>query len=140
NTYVRTEPCATVLARFVWLRLPDRFSIDFGAAGRSGLPAPVDPQPLVRIFADHRFELPVERLGVGNRVAGDRDGWIEFQHEALLARLPNRKTRDHGRAGMRRKTRERAAGTSRNSEEVDEHSLVRRHVLVDENADRLIGV
>src|SRR5579872_5468969 len=58
--------------------------IERRSPGRARFPAPVDPQPLVRVFADDGFEARMQRFGVEGGVTGHRDGWVEAQDIAAF--------------------------------------------------------
>ena len=47
---------------------------------RTGFPAAMNPQPLVRVLAHDLFQLAVQGAGVALGVAADFDGGIEAQH------------------------------------------------------------
>src|SRR5258708_36138423 len=67
---------------------------------RPRLPAPVDPEPLIRILADHALEDRMQAGGVGAKIARDRDLGIKAQHQFPLLLRPEPRTWDHGCGGM----------------------------------------
>src|SRR5690242_11287061 len=67
---------------------------------RPRLPAPVDPEPLIRILADHALEDRVQAGGVFMDIATNPHLGIEAQHEFTLLLGPEREARNHGGAGM----------------------------------------
>ena len=97
----------------------------------------MNPQPLIGILADHGFQQRVYALRVRLNVAGHLDRRIEAQDVALLGFRPQRESRNHGRSAVMRELDEGGAGAGLVPEEIDEHALVERGVLVDQNADGL---
>ena len=66
-------------------------------AGRPRLPAPVDPQPLVGIFADDFLQLGLQRLRIARRVAGHRERRVEAQHVAAAPARTRARSRESPR-------------------------------------------
>ena len=54
------------------------------ASRRPSLPPPMNPQPLIRVLADDRFQLRMDALRILNNIAGHRNLRIKPQNIALL--------------------------------------------------------
>src|SRR5713226_9523983 len=118
---MRSQLSKSVLYRFAGTpRRRCRF-VQRAFSGRPGLPAPVDPEPLIRILADHALEDRLQTGGVCLEIARDPDLGIKAQHELPLLLGPERETRNHGGAGMRGEFGESGSGARRNAEEIHEH-------------------
>ena len=106
-------------------------------AGGAGFPAAVDPEPLVRVFANGVFDRLLDGGGVGFDVAGDGDLGIEVQNVALLLSGPEGESGDDAGSAAGCDFGEGGAAAGGFSEEIDEGAGFGDHVLVDQNAYRL---
>src|SRR5579872_164671 len=104
-------------------------------ARRPGFPAPVDPQTLVRVLADDRFEPRVQRFGIRGGVAGHWHRRIEPQNVPAFLGGPYCESGNDGCAAVGRQLRETSAGRRRDPEEIHKDAGIERGVLVDEDPD-----
>ena len=106
----------------------------------AGLPAAMDPEPLVGILADEVFDDFGEFCGVGYDVgfvvagANQLYGGIEAQDVFLQLRIPYREAGDDGGVGAQGYAGETAGGAGGDAEEIHEHALRRGHVGIHEDA------
>src|SRR5262249_11737729 len=105
---------------------------------RPGLPAPVDPQPLIRVFTDDPLQMSMQDLSVKLNVAGDQQRGIEAQYVLALLLGPERESGNNRGARARCDPGEPCDGAGRDSKEIDENSIIKTCVLVDQNSDGFI--
>src|ERR1035438_3608855 len=113
--------------------------VDRRLSRRAGLPAAVDPQPLIGIGADRGFESGVQSRRVARGIARNFHRRIEPQHVAALVFHPQRVGRNYRRAAVRGDFGKAHAGAGGHAEEIDEHAGLERRVLVDQDADFVIA-
>src|SRR5579871_3247974 len=111
--------------------------IDRRLARRARLPASVNPQPLIGIFANRPLKCGVHALRVFENIAAHRNLGIEAQNIALLSVGPKREARNHGRSAVMRELHERRVGAGFDPEEIDEHAFLKRRILIDQDPHRL---
>src|SRR3954469_17124688 len=83
-----------------------------------GFPAPMNPQPLVRIAANGRLQPCMDGLSIPLNISRHLDLGLEVQHVALLCPGPYGVARHDRRAAMVRQFYERAPSAGRHSEEI----------------------
>lgn len=94
----------------------------------------MNPEPLIRIFADHAFEHGMDPLGVLLDVSGHRDLGIKAEDIALLRFGPESESRHHWRIAVVCELYESCAGARFHAEEIYEDAFRKADVLVDQNA------
>ena len=113
--------------------------VERGFAVGSSFPAAVDPKPLVRVGADGGFERVLDALGIDEGISGDADGGIELQDVFPFPWGPDSIARDDGGAGAGGEFCEGRADAGLATEEVHEEAFVEADVLIDQDADGLVG-
>ncbi|MPN39526.1 hypothetical protein SDC9_187054 [bioreactor metagenome] len=105
-------------------------------------PAPVRPQPLFRILADHGFQSGGAFLGqnfdivfgIGGGLVFDQRSHLHFEFEAVSRQAPGQFGHDRD-AGFEMKQRRRGMGPAGLSEKHGFDAFIRRRVLVDQQCD-----
>src|SRR5712671_4952207 len=111
---------------------PQIVSINRWLAFRPGLPAAVNPQPLIRVLPHVGLENPVEVLCIFQHVAGEIagidqfDGGIEAEPMFLEIFVPDQKTGNHCCARPQRKQGDGWCRCGRYSEKICEYALASR--------------
>src|SRR6185369_1878050 len=128
---------ASAISRtFIELSPGNRDLIQRRLSGWTSLPTAMHPQPLVRIASHKFFNLLRERRCICNRVriivAGTCESNCGLKVNPILTQfiVPDRKCRNHSRAGSQCNARYSAGGTRQMSEERNEHALRRRHIRI----------
>ena len=98
----------------------------------------MNPEPLVRIFADGRFDRSLNACRVFDCIAGHLDWRVEAQDVAAFLFTPYGEARDHGGAAAFGELCECQIGAGLLAEELHERGIISRRILIDENADGLV--
>src|SRR5258708_4986677 len=107
---------------------------------RTGLPAAMDPEPLLRIAGCIAFNHLAEGGGILDCIAlliagpDQLDGRIEAYSILAQRLIPNREGRYYGCIRVQRYAGYTGGGVRGHSKEIDERSLGRSHVCIHQNA------
>src|SRR5579883_506776 len=110
-------------------------------AWRAGVPARVDPDPLVGVAADYLFDDFCKAPGVRQDVllvvsgANKLDGGLELETIFPERGVPNGVAGDDGRVRVQSNASDTGGGTRRLAKKIHESALAGHGVLVGENAD-----
>ena len=115
--------------------------VDGGMAGGAGLPAFVDPEPLVGMAASEVFNDASEALGVGADVGVEVAGAEEFEGrleaEAVFPEvaIPVAVAGDDGGVGLQGEAGKAGGGAGGNAEEIHKDAFAGQGVEVEEDAN-----
>ena len=105
----------------------------------TGFPAAVDPEPLVGVGANGRFKSVLNALGINEGVAGYTDGSIELQDVLPFPGRPDGVAGEDGGPGAGGEFSEGGTDAGLAPKEIDEEPFIESDVLIDEDANGLVG-
>src|SRR5207248_2755806 len=105
---------------------------------RACFPSAMDPEPLVRRFANRSLDRGLNAPRVVDRVARDFNFRIEAQNVTVLALAPESESRNHRRAASPGKPGEGEVGAGELSKKRHERPVIRRRVLIHQDTDGLV--
>ena len=83
----------------------------------------MNPQPLIGVLADDRFQLRMHALGIRGDIASHVDFGIETNNIARFLGFPEGKAGNHGGSGVVGELDESGSGAGLAAEEIDEDAF-----------------